>query len=753
MSGYIASCVVHGTDALITEAQNRLDKALSELGPDAPLAFLETAYYLPATLGITGRPIEKLKHLDQALRDARDMLAAAPSNPSWTPYADETLNAGIATLIAAEAIEALRWIELQAPQRRPTCSLETRRVPNGRCDRLGGPIDDNGVRSLGIGLAEGRMPGLAVIIGRAESSAVASRIIEALRRINILCFVAGNVNGRSIIHQLQEEGVELGTDARIVPLGTQTTSAVHAIGFVTRAAMTFGRLRPGMSREILDYSRKRLPGFALSLGPVDDFMLATAAGAMCFGLPLIADSDLPGIAPANGTTAAHVVPMPFERLEGADDLGRAEALVEKCIQVRGLQVKRSKVELPIPCGPAYEEESVRDGDLRVQFGGAGSGAFELLRAADLNEVTDGLVEVIGPDISKMQPAGQMNLGLVVEVAGRRMRADFEPFLERQMHGFLNGARGIEHRGRRDGVQVRISNAAAESGVNLDSLGEILLARFHEDYGAIVERIQVRVVTDPSLQEEWLQKARASYELRDERLTGLTDAGVEEFYSCTVCRSVMPDHVCVVSPERPGPCGAYNWSDCKSISCIDPGGPIQPIKVGKPIDPGHGNWDSINRRVARDSRGVVSQISMYSIMQNPPTAGSCAECVVMLIPEANGVMIVSREDRSMTPSGLTFSALSEIVSSGEQTPGVMGIGKSYLVSPKFISADGGFRRVVWMSSVLKKSMSNELRAVCEREGDPAFLDKIADERSVTTVHELLPWLEQHDHPTLALAPVF
>jgi len=145
--------------------------------------------------------------------------------------------------------------------------------------------------------------------------------------------------------------------------------------------------------------------------------------------------------------------------------------------------------------------------------------------------------------------------------------------------------------------------------------------------------------------------------------------------------------------------------------------------------------------------------MYSIMENPMTACGCFECIVMLIPEANGVMVVSREDTSMTPAGMTFSTLAGMAGGGLQTPGVMGVGKFYLVSPKFIYADGGFKRVVWMSSVLKESMAEELQRVAEREGDPDLINRIADERQVTTVDELLAWLEEHNHPALLMAPIF
>lgn len=216
---------------------------------------------------------------------------------------------------------------------------------------------------------------------------------------------------------------------------------------------------------------------------------------------------------------------------------------------------------------------------------------------------------------------------------------------------------------------------------------------------------------------------------------------------------LANHVCVVSPERLGLCGAYNWLDCKASYNINPTGPNQPIKLGNPIDLQKGYWEGTDEYSRVGSHGAIERVSLYSIMENPMTACGCFECIVMLIPEANGVMVVSREDSSMTPTGMTFSTLAGIAGGGLQTPGVMGVGKYYMISPKFIAADGGFKRVVWMSSILKESMQDELDAVAAREGDPDLVNRIADERNVTTIDELLAWLEEHNHPTMAMEPMF
>jgi acetyl-CoA synthase len=763
MSKYIATRAMRGANALVTEAELMLKRALKEKGADTPVSFPNTAYYLPTILGLTGKAIEKLGDLEPILQYARDMLHPIPAFSRWTPYLGETLDSGVATLLAAETIEAVRFVYGLQPEPMPGFKLAggtSFTSPDGgngdgkNLDgHLNGPIDDIQLRTWGIQLVDGRMPGFAAIVGCAKSNEVAVKIVRELQRRNILTFLSGNVNGRSIIHQLQEEGVELGYDTYTVPFGTDTISAIYALGFAARSALTFGGMKPGMSREILLYNKERVFAFVLALGEVDDLKYAAAAGAINFGFPVIADTVIPEILPTGVTTYEHVVSMPFNQIEGKDDLERAEQLVQKCIEVRGVKVKVSNVDVPVPYGSAFEGEVVRKADLRVEFGGKHSRAFEYLYMAKLDEVTDGKIEVVGPDFSQIPAQGSMDLGIVIKVAGRQMQQDFEPVLERQVHYFVNGASGIQHVGQRDIAWIRISNAAADKGFSLESFGKILHARFHEDFGAIVDKVQVTIITEPALHAEWLEKARVAYDFRNKRLADLTDNKVEEFYSCTLCQSFAPNHVCVVSPERLGLCGAYNWLDCKASFSINPTGPNQPIKLGKLVDDKKGYWEGTNDYAKIGSHGVVQEVSMYSIMENPMTACGCFECIVMLIPEANGVMVVSREDTSMTPAGMTFSTLAGIAGGGMQTPGVMGVGKFYLISPKFISADGGFKRVVWMSSVLKETMNRRVQAVCEREGDPELLDKIADERNVTTVDDLLAWLEAHNHPAMAMEPMF
>ncbi len=751
MSKYVATCAIRGANAIVAEADALLKKAIAEKGAETPVVFPNTAYFLPVTYGMLNHKVETLGDLEFPLAHAKKLLHPIPEEHLWVPYLGETLDSGMATLLAAEAIEGIRFVHGEQPEPYPGLELAgSTAYPDFSGDgHLNGPIDDIQLRSWGIQLVDGRMPGFAAIIGAARTNEAAVAIVRELQKRNILIFLCGNVNGRSVIDQLREEGVEMGYDTYIIPFGRDTLSAIYAAGFATRSALTFGGMKGGQWRDILLYNKFRVFAFALVLGELDDLKYAAGAGVLSYGFPVIADTIVPEILPTGVTRYEHIVSMPWNEIEAENDGERAAKLVQRAIEVRGVKIKITEVPVPVPYGSAFEGEVVRRADMRIEFGGKRSRAYEFLRMVEMDEVEDGKIEVVGPGFEDVEVGGSMDLAILIEVAGRKMQEDFEPVLERQVHYFINGASGIQHIGQRDIAWIRISKAAVEKGFNLKHFGEILYARFQADFGAIVDKVQVTVITDPELHAEWLEKARVAYDFRNRRLADLTDEAVDTFYDCTLCQSFAPTHVCIISPQRLGLCGAYNWLDCKASNRINPTGPNQPVLKGKLLDPVKGYWTGTNENAVKNSQGSVTEVALYSIMENPMTACGCFECIVMYIPEAEGVMVVSREDPSMTPAGMTFSTLAGVAGGGLQTPGVMGVGKFYMTSPKFLSADGGFKRVVWMSSFLKESMADEFTAVSEREGVPDLIDLIADERNVTTVDELVAWLKEKDHPVLKM----
>ena len=200
-------------------------------------------------------------------------------------------------------------------------------------------------------------------------------------------------------------------------------------------------------------------------------------------------------------------------------------------------------------------------------------------------------------------------------------------------------------------------------------------------------------------------------------------------------------------ERLGLCGAYNWLDGKAAFEIDETGPNQPIKKGKSLDPVRGVWEGINEYVYKNSHKAIESFSAYSIMYKPMTSCGCFEAICAYVPELNGVMVVNREYPGETPVGMTFSNLAGSVGGGQQTPGFIGIGKVFLTSRKFLFAEGGFKRLVWMPKELKQLLANDLNKRFDEIGVPDLLDKIADESIGCDTTEIRDYLRKVGHPAL------
>lgn len=608
MSKIIATAAIRGAHKYVSEAETKLKEAIESYKPDKKVGFPNTAYYLPLILAMLGLKVETLKDCQEALNHAKSLLPPLPTDKLWLPYLGDALDAGIATLIAEELIEALKYLNGEEPK-----------------EPWLGFTDDSILRTQGIKLVDGRMPGFAACVGALPTTEEAVELARSLQERNILVFMASNTKGRSMAEQLAEAGIEMNWDTFLVPYGKDTSAAVHALNFAARAAMTFGGIKPGdpeAARKILLYNKDRVHAFVLALGAdydpqedggqlLTDEKYATAAGAINFGFPVISDVNIPQILPRGICTYEHVVSgVPLDKI------------IHKAIEVRGLKLKISKIPIPVPYGAGFEGERVRKENLHVEFGGKYSTAFELLRARPMEEVEDGKIELIGPDLDKAPEGGAMPLGVIVEVAGRNLKVDFEPVLERRIHHFISCINGVMHIGQRDIPWVRISKEAYQKGFRLRHIGEVLVAKFKEDFGALVDKVQVKIVTDQTQVDQLIKGARETYRQRDDRVMGMKDEDVDKFYSCILCQSYAPNHVCIVTPQRLGLCGAYTWLDCEASYEMDPRGPNKPVPKGLLIDPVKGEWEGVNQYVKGASNGNLEKVSMYSIMRDPQTS-----CVV------------------------------------------------------------------------------------------------------------------------------
>jgi acetyl-CoA synthase len=734
MSKLIATRAIRGAHKLIARAEKELKEAIAQKGPTTPVSFPNTGYYLPISYGMLGMKIETLGGLVPLLEKAKSLLPPIPEEKHYLPYLGHTLNAGMATLFADEIIEAIKYTQSPLP-------YFVAEDPDDEHLWLGA-ADDKIMRERGIEFVDGTAPGFAAVLGYCKDNKTAVKIARELQEKSVYVFMSAATDGKSFAQQLREEKVQLGWSTRLVPFGDDVAATIHSLGFATRAALSFGGAKPGDYGKVLKYNRLRIFAFALAFGPVDDEKHAQAAGAINYGFPALAEEDIDQILPTGICTYEHVVsPVP------------AEKIVERAIEVRGLKVQITKIPIPVPYSPAFEGERIRREDMHVELGGPKATGVELVRTKSMDEVTDGKIEVFGPDLDKLEVEGTYPVATVVEVAGRKMQQDFEPILERRIHDFINQAQGLFHMGQRDIVWMRISKEAFKAGIRLRHFGDIIHAKFHSNFGAIVDKVQVRVYTDPETIKKILPEARKVYVARDERVEGLTDEETDTFYSCTLCQSFAPTHVCMITPEHPGLCGAYNWFDGRAAYELAPSGPNQPVKKGKTLDEKYGQWEGVNQFVYNKSNKRIEKMSAYSMVVDPMTSCGCFESISAVLPTTNGIMIVDRDFAGDTPCGMKFSTLAGTVGGGNQSPGFMGHSRRYVASRKFMRGDGGFKRIVWLPKKLKEDIRPLLKKRCDEAGIPDFMDKIADETVATTEEQVLEFIQKVGHPALEMEPMF
>jgi acetyl-CoA synthase len=708
----LTELIYAGSNAVAGLTEGAVYDAIEKYGEGHSVGYPDTAYFLPIIYAATGVKIKTLGDLPAAVGILKSLITNKED-------LGEALNAGLATAVGAEIIEAIRYLDGD-----PYAN-----------DAGIGFVADPIIRSLGVPLVTGDIPGIAVLLGESADPAALAAIVKDYQEKGLLTFMVGN-----IIEQALEAGVKMGLDYRVIPLGHEVTSVIHVVSVAIRAALIFGGIEPGKLAEFLTYTKDRVPAFVNTFGELNEVIVSVGAGAIALGFPVIADVPVPEVPGALMTQADHTKTVEFS------------------LEAREIKIKVTKIDVPVSVASAFEGERVRKDTMFAEFGGNKTKCWELVKEADLSEIEDHQITVVGPEIDDAQFEGaevvRLPLGILVEVAGKNMQKDFESVLERRIHYFTNYIDGAMHVGQRNIAWIRLTKEAYEKGFRLKHIGEVLYAKMRADFDNVVDKCQVTLYTNledvERLEDEMVKPI---YSKRDERLNALTDESVDTFYTCTLCQSFAPSHVCVVTPERLGLCGAVSWLDSKATKELDPAGPSQPIEKGEAVDAKIGIWEAVNKTVAAASQGAVERVTLYSILEDPMTSCGCFECICGIMPEANGVVIVNREFSEISPVGMTFGELASMTGGGVQTPGFMGHGRHFIGSKKFMSAEGGLTRIVWMPKELKDDVAERLnKAAFELTGIENFVDMVCDETIATDSEAVLEFLESKGHPALAMDPI-
>ena len=705
----LTDLIYGGSHAVAGLTEGAVNDAIAKYGADQEIAFPDTAYFFPTIYAATGVKVKTLGDLTACVGVLKSLI---------TDQEDlgQALNAGLATAVGAEILEGLKYVNGAEPYAN---------------DSGIGFVPDPIIRSLGVPLVTGDIPGVAVVLGKAAAAEDVAKVVKDYQSKGIMTFLVGDV-----IEQCAAGGVKMGLEMRVVPLGHDVTSVIHVVTVAIRAALIFGNVQPGDLAGLLDYTKNRVPAFVNTFGEIDAVVVSAGAGAIALGFPVVVDIDL----------GENQVPGALESV-----CDHAET-VKKSLELRGIKIKSKELPIPVAFAAAFEGEIIRKADMKVEFWSGKNPTAELVLMKDLSEVEDHKITIEGSDID----CGEKDFALAtyVKVAGKKMQADFESVIERKIHAWFNYMEGVMHTGQRNQIRIRVSNAAYDAGLRLKHFGEVLYHMIMDEFDAVVDKCEVTLITDKAATQKFLDEvAMPRYNARDDRLASMTDEAVDQFYTCILCQSFAPAHCCVVTPERLGLCGAVSWLDAKATNELNPNGPCQPIPKEGLIDERTGRYEAVNKIVEEATHGAVSSVTLYSILEDPMTSCGCFECICGIEPASNGFIVVNREYKGMTPAGMTFGELASCTGGGVQTPGYMGHGRHFISSKKFIYAEGGIERIVWMPKELKDDVADKLNATAkELYGIDNFTDYIADETICTEVDDLMNFLTEKNHPVLAMEPL-
>lgn len=570
-------------------------------------------------------------------------------------------------------------------------------------------IPDSWIEERGTDLVDNTVPGIALFIGEPNR--------RSGDEIN-------NCVERGVIVILSGGYAEFETEHDVLRL--HGLSALGVNGLLSRIALLHGRVEPGDKMSLAKYLRKRPKLITIHTGHLTAIDIITIFSAAAVGSFTVSDSVFPSI----------------PRL--SDNL--SENMSIRAMAERGMTFDKNR---KIRSGSAFENRRIRKADAYFEFGGTDTAnSYEIVLSSD--EVEDGVTFVEGGEMYELE-RGEHPLSIEVRVSGDT-EPEMEQAIERRIHFALGRIEGVWHSGQRDISWMRISGDAVENGIMFKDLGDNIISDIRENFRNVVKRVDVRFSTVHSRVSSGLEKARKHYGERDSLLKEITDDDVDVFFTCTMCQTYAPGHICIITPERPSVCGSVTWADAKVGSEVDPYGHQRPFLKGEPIDKERGVWEGTNDIIRKTSMGSISRVSVHSVVDSPLTACSCMEVAVVVSDDCRSIMLVDRSDAGENPSELSFSEIHSLVGGGAQHPGYMGIGKHYILSPGFLKGDGGLCRVSWISSRLKSMLGESLRKACEETSAEDLFDKIADENTVQDMISLERWMLERDHPALNLKPL-
>jgi len=446
---------------------------------------------------------------------------------------------------------------------------------------------------------------------------------------------------------------------------------------------------PGQPLDVHDMTHfidELCPGLLVCYGALSDLELTLSLMAMKMGVPAVVPED-----------------YPF-RLGKTISTGRLDEIVECVVMfpnIRRLLDTPEIPSLPAYCDPAHIRERVKP---QTVWGGTPE-SFYIVRKGPVEKPGH---ETVG------KPGGPM--GVVVTIDAEPMDAFDRGYIEKSIVRRLSMMKGVD--AEYDGLSIALKFAGGADG-EPERIGEVLFAAVRHDFPRL-ERVSVRTIFDESVLTGMVETVKREKAEREEEIASSSEETIDRFYSCVGCSAFVPNHMCVLTPERPPQCGRpfemiktgalYQYDDMTSIHhniqhrLINS---FQWFEKGKCIDPLRGEWTGINEQVRRMTHGRTRRVLLHTLKENPHTGCGCFRLIMFETDSPRkGIAVMDRAYKEKCPDGRTWKDLHYTVG-GKQAPGFAAGSQGYLFSKKFLQGDGGWDGIVWVSPGIAKMMGEKL----------------------------------------------
>ncbi len=523
-------------------------------------------------------------------------------------------------------------------------------------------ISDDSFRELCVGLNEGSN-GWALLVGLDEKSTLGDLTAELSSR-KLKPFTYGET-----ADMMRKANIQF-TD-----LGPRESGAIYFAQLLVRYALIYARDLGGNPHEISHSIEEYAPGVVLLLGEPDVKTRSILQGLLGLGVPVVSLQKDYGL---------------IGHKHRVQTVAKMMDRVWRLPNIRARLVERASVVLPVPSGPVYGRGALNEDMVAFRVGGSGSG-FIVSMPSNIEEATVNIVGTLD-DAS--------GFSVLVELGNPEVEPDLTLWVDAVIQKVSKYAKGVKIQSSGGGVELLMTQEALDAEFTLNHLGNMIITELKNEFPSIGP-VKVSFILDASEEERLKVEVDKYKEERRSLIDSASEDSLDTFYGCTRCRSFSLGHACTVTPDRPAQC-SKPWYMLKAYAVLAPGNTYNPctlIEKGDCLDPVRGEYTGVNASTGIRTEGRVERVFLHSIFEYPHTACSCFQNIAYYIPEVDGIAIMDRGFKGKSPGDWTWTKLANLVAGGQYQNGAASIATGYLRSPKFLQADGGYSRVVWMSEKL------------------------------------------------------